>query len=155
MTDRPGSPITRQISEWEPNEVDVEVMRILRNAGCKDVAVWDRNVHDGTLRAIRSCDPPNHLWHLSVSHTRQGKRPNRKARYPTWDELADARYELLPGNINVVMYLPPEEDFVDVHETCFHLYEAPPEHIPAEMRPESKEERMALVNVIHEEAADI
>lgn len=47
-------------------------------------------------------------WHLSIS------RPDR---YPSWDEVAKARYELLPKNLNVVMLLPPPEHENEGKET--------------------------------------
>jgi hypothetical protein len=53
-------------------------------------------------------------WHMSISHP---------ARYPTWDEIAHVRYRLIPGDIEMVMHLPPEAEYVNVHDNCFHLYE--------------------------------
>jgi hypothetical protein len=53
-------------------------------------------------------------WHISISH---------RYRYPSWDEIKIARYTLCPKDITMVMYLPPEDEFVNVHERCFHLYE--------------------------------
>ena len=53
-------------------------------------------------------------WHLSVSHPK---------RYPTWDEVVKARYELLPEDVTMALYLPPLSEYVNVHETCFHLFE--------------------------------
>lgn len=60
--------------------------------------------------------PPNELllWHLSISH------PHR---YPTWDEIADARYELVPDDITMAMLLPPPGEYVNAHDTCFHLWQ--------------------------------
>lgn len=58
-------------------------------------------------------------WHLSISHrTKDGP-----GRYPTWDEIVEARYRFMPGGINVAMMLPPREQYVNLHETCFHLWE--------------------------------
>jgi len=54
------------------------------------------------------------LWHLSISH------PDR---YPTWDELADARYELVPDQVTMAMLLPPKADYLNVHPHCFHLWQ--------------------------------
>ena len=54
------------------------------------------------------------LWHLSISHPK---------RYPTWDEIKKARYELLPHDITVAMLLPPPNEYVNIHENCFHLWE--------------------------------
>ena len=61
-------------------------------------------------------------WHLSISHQTYDNKPGR---YPTWDEIADARYELLPDNTIMVMALPPKDAYINAHPTTFHLHEAP------------------------------
>jgi hypothetical protein len=43
-------------------------------------------------------------------------------RDPTWEEIAAARYALLPKLRDCVMVLPPEADYVNVHEHCFHVH---------------------------------
>ncbi len=53
-------------------------------------------------------------WHLSISH---------KSRYPTWDEIAHARYELIPNEVTMAMLLPPTEEYVNLHQNTFHLWE--------------------------------
>jgi hypothetical protein len=53
-------------------------------------------------------------WHLSISH---------EWRYPSWEEIKSARYELVPDAVRMTMDLPPSSEFVNVHENCFHLYE--------------------------------
>jgi hypothetical protein len=53
-------------------------------------------------------------WHLSISH---------ESRYPTWDEIKEARYRLCPANINMAMFLPPKSEYVNIHENCFHLWQ--------------------------------
>ncbi|SFU39659.1 DUF7694 domain-containing protein [Alicyclobacillus macrosporangiidus] len=53
-------------------------------------------------------------WHMSISH------PNR---YPTWDEIRDARYELVPDDVTMAMLLPPRREYVNLHQNCFHLHE--------------------------------
>jgi hypothetical protein len=60
--------------------------------------------------------PPGELelWHLSVSH------PDR---YPTWDEMADVRYELVPDEVTMALLLPPRAEYVNAHEHCFHLWQ--------------------------------
>ena len=57
---------------------------------------------------------PSGKKHLSISF---------KDRYPTWDEIKDARYALLPDHLDMAMYLPSKEDYVDVMTNCFHLFE--------------------------------
>lgn len=54
------------------------------------------------------------VWHLSISCAR---------RYPTWDEIKQARYGLLPDAITMAMLLPPSAQYVNVHPNCFHLWE--------------------------------
>lgn len=51
--------------------------------------------------------------HLSISC------PDRD---PTWDEIASARYALLPRAKDCVMVLPPEWHYANVHEHCFHVH---------------------------------
>lgn len=53
-------------------------------------------------------------WHLSISCG---------SRYPTWDEVAKARYELIPNDVTMAMLLPPMEQFVNLHQTTLHLWE--------------------------------
>ena len=55
-------------------------------------------------------------WHLSIS---------RQDRYPSWEEIKDARYALMPPNIVVAQILPPKNDYVNIHPNCFHLWEVP------------------------------
>lgn len=55
-------------------------------------------------------------WHLSISRTN---------RDPSWDEIATARYRLLPLVPNMVMPLPALADYVNLHPHTFHLIETP------------------------------
>lgn len=87
--------------------------------------VYQREVEDGhlTLLASRGSDG----WHLSISH-----RSNRlvtaaglpaPGRYPTWDEIAQARYQFAPDDVTMALLLPPRAEYVNVMPTCFHLWE--------------------------------
>jgi hypothetical protein len=53
-------------------------------------------------------------WHLSIAH------PDR---YPTWDEIREARYALVPNHVTMAMLLPPRQEYVNIHPHCFHLWE--------------------------------
>lgn len=53
-------------------------------------------------------------WHLSIAHPK---------RYPTWDEIKAARYELIPHDLTIAMILPPPSEYVNIHNNCFHLHE--------------------------------
>lgn len=53
-------------------------------------------------------------WHLSISC---------EHRYPTWDEIFDARYSLLPLGLTFAQILPPLTEYTNIHRNCFHLWE--------------------------------
>jgi len=53
-------------------------------------------------------------WHLSIAHT---------DRDPTWREISEARYRLIPNNVLTAMLLPPLEEYVNVHKHCFQMHE--------------------------------
>lgn len=78
------------------------------SAFVREVQVFQRRL----LRAIRSVD--NGRLHLSVS---------REERLPTWADVRDARYDLLPDELTFAMLLPPREIYVNVHPNTFHLWE--------------------------------
>ena len=59
-------------------------------------------------------------WHLSIS---------RKDRLPTWEEMRDARYALVPDEATMALLLPPQSEYVNVHEFCMQMYEIPGEYI--------------------------
>lgn len=69
-------------------------------------------VESGECLALVSKDDGK--WHLSISH------PDR---YPTWDEIRDARYEFIPDEVTMAMLLPPKGEYVNLHPNCFHLWE--------------------------------
>jgi hypothetical protein len=118
-TRRPGKPLRPLVGQWVPCTYG-ESLR-LREAVPYFHGMWRRTVASGQLRAILTEDPPG--WHLSVSFAPSDIM--KGTRYPSWDELADARYELAPRNIDMVMHLPPPAEYVNVHDTCFHLHEYP------------------------------
>lgn len=94
---------------------------------------WQRDVPDGHLSVLvgrELTDVPNGdrlaLWHLSISHRTNEERP-KPGRYPTWDEIHEARYRFLPDEVTVAMLLPPKNEYINVHATTFHLWELSPE----------------------------
>jgi hypothetical protein len=118
--------VARDVDElqWHASAADAELQALLQRAGTSELTILRKRVPDGELRAIRSCEPPDHRWHLSVSHWKQkwGRR-HPKPRYPTWEELADARYDLLPANLMVVLYMPPAEEIVAILDNTLHMWE--------------------------------
>ncbi len=66
----------------------------------------------GQCTVFAGKEPPG--WHMSISHP---------TRYPTWDEIREARYRFVPDAVTMVMILPPRAEYVNVHRNCFHLHE--------------------------------
>lgn len=79
-----------------------------------DVSAPAQAFQRGSCRVIVSRDGPEKLWHLSISC------PHR---YPHWDEIKKARYDLIPNEVTMAMLLPPRAEYVDIHPNCFHLHE--------------------------------
>lgn len=77
-------------------------------------AFGGRTYRCGELLVVVAHEPQG--WHLSCS---AGNR------YPTWDELRDARYDLLPGHMDMGMILPPLDEYVNTHGHTLHLHEVP------------------------------
>lgn len=88
------------------------------------IKVFQAEVSDGHLTVMTGREPE---FHLSISHRVDvpGKGLTRPGRYPTWDEIRDARYLFCPKDVTMAMVLPPESEYVNVHETTFHLWEIP------------------------------
>lgn len=62
-------------------------------------------------------------WHFSISH------PSRN---PTWEEQKTASYQLIPDDVCMVQILPPRAEYVNLHQFCFHWYEAGPKFFDIE-----------------------
>ena len=52
-------------------------------------------------------------WHLSAS-------ANHTLGYY---EIKELRYKFMPNDMEVAQIFPPREEFVNLHENCFHLWE--------------------------------
>jgi hypothetical protein len=90
--------------------------------GSHSVETWcyRKIVRDGMLTVLTTPDE-GAGYHLSISHAKGGK-PDR---YPSWDEIIEARDRFTPSSVEMVMYLPTKEEYVNLHETCFHLWSVP------------------------------
>lgn len=80
---------------------------------------WQKDIHDGHLSVFARTE--DGLFHMSISH--RINETLQPGRYPTWDEIFDARYRFCPLNKTMVMFLPPQEEYVNHHPTTFHLWE--------------------------------
>lgn len=69
----------------------------------------------GEVSACVSQDP-GVGWHVSISHPR---------RYPTWDEIYTAWYDLVPDTEHVqgAIFLPRRAEYVNMHPNCFHVHQ--------------------------------
>lgn len=67
---------------------------------------------------IATFDPTPHgtLLHVSASYA---------DRDPTWHDLKQLRAAFFPDDQDVIQLLPRAGVFVEIHEHCFHLYQAP------------------------------
>ncbi len=79
-----------------------------------------RVCESGYLRAIVSRDLG--YWHLSVSH--------RSGIYPNWDQLADARYDLIPHDVDMALILPPPGNYVNANPGVLQLTEVKDPDMP-------------------------
>lgn len=66
----------------------------------------------------------------SLDHGRIHMSISRADRYPSWDEIRDARDHLLPLGKHFAMALPPAQHYVNIHYNCFHLWECLVEREP-------------------------
>lgn len=66
-------------------------------------ALISHEPHGGSMR-----------WHASLS---------RKDSLPSWGDIKDFRYSLLPLDLTFAQILPPPEDYVNLHQYCLHLWE--------------------------------
>jgi|SRR5271166_6113702 len=72
---------------------------------------------------VRVCVAKEHrLWHISISC---------EYRYPTWDEIFTAWYDLVPGaeDIEGAIILPRKAEYVNIHPNCFHVHQLTGEEI--------------------------
>jgi hypothetical protein len=72
----------------------------------------------GRCRIIVAQGPAG--WHLSIS------KPDK---LPTWEEVRDARYALIPDKATMALLLPPSAEYVNVQEFTLHLHEIPGEEL--------------------------
>ena len=101
---RPGRPIELSVPRWFAQQHGHGVRRFALGE-CTVIVAREPLGRDGAL-----------AWHLSISHP---------SRYPTWDEIKTARYELTPPEVTMVMVLPPPEEYVNLEaqDNVFHLHE--------------------------------
>lgn len=68
--------------------------------------------------AVGTTDKWGLLLHVSMSY------PDHD---PTWDEIKAVRAAFFPADVDAMMMLPRQSNFVNVHQHCFHLWQTPQE----------------------------
>lgn len=99
---------------WRRVQLTASVQGMLPDVWCYQKETND----EGHLSVLVGPEPDG--FHMSISHRLNNSL--EPGRYPTWDEIVEARYEFCPKNITMAMMLPPKEEYVNVHETTFHLW---------------------------------
>lgn len=87
-----------------PETIGGENVRAYKNGPIRIIISEDTGPVFGVMRKC---------LHLSISH------PNR---YPTWDEILDARNTLMPSDRDGYMIMPKKGLYVNVHPNCFHVW---------------------------------
>lgn len=77
----------------------------------------------GELVVLISHNEDEGGWHMSMS---------KKDKMPTYEEMKDMRYKMLPNRIYACEIFPPREEFVNRHPFCRHLWEMPKDKIKRE-----------------------
>ena len=108
--------------DWRPVPLPGDLRRAME-PGTKAYQADAENGGHLTAFVSRSLDAG---WHVSISHRwgilGPGGRPI-PGRYPTWDEIKDARYRFVPDAVTMALYLPPRAEYVNIMDTCFQLFE--------------------------------
>ena len=80
-----------------------------------DLRTFRRRAREGTLTVMAGTEPEG--FHLSISHPR---------RYPTWDEIMQARDNFTPAQMTFIQLIPPRDRWMNIHDNCFHLWQQLP-----------------------------
>jgi hypothetical protein len=107
------------VSDWQ----QVETPSVLIAAGMRWTKAFQRDVTGGGWLTCFVGPEPDIGWHLSISHNVMFNGQQRPGRYPTWDEITEARYRFVPDAVTMAMMLPPRAEYVNVHDTTFHLHQ--------------------------------
>lgn len=70
---------------------------------------------DGAMSVLVTVEPHNETTWLHVSVA-------RRDRYPSWEEIRAVKDLFIGKDKDAVMILPREEDYVNIHSNCFHVY---------------------------------
>ena len=108
ISNTPNLPIIREILPEHMTPAQQQIHRLLEPG--------TRSFRMGVCHIELSPPFNGEGWHLSISTPK---------RYPTWDEVAKAWYELVPeaDGRTAAMILPPKADYINIHNYCFQVHE--------------------------------
>lgn len=69
-----------------------------------------------TVMASVDATPHGLLRHISVSYAKKD---------PSWSDLRAVRAAFFSSDVDVIQVLPRADQYVNFHQHCFHLFEAP------------------------------
>jgi hypothetical protein len=100
------------------------VYAALNELGAEDPWRYTKDVADGRLQVLVSPNPDG--YHMSIAHLAIDEAGDPSpGRNPSWEEIREARYLFCPPASTMAMLLPPKAEYVNFHETTFHLWEVP------------------------------
>lgn len=98
-------------------------LALMAEAAQLDMWRYIKDVEDGRLQVLTNATPEG--FHLSISHlVLDEDNTPAPGRYPTWTEILEAREFFTNPQVRFVMHLPTKEEYVNIHETTFHIWEA-------------------------------
>lgn len=103
---------------YMPRTINEDVPPLVRANDLEESALTlegERIYRQGECTVRHRQDNGKHA--LSISH------PDR---YPTWDEVTEAKYRLIP-NVHMVMPLPAPDEYLNLHPYMFNLFEIYPQ----------------------------
>lgn len=99
----PNGGVLRRFDRWTPTE-HCQGARYKGPGGLVVIATLDSTERHGNL------------LHISMSYA---------DRDPTWTTIKQVRAAFFPPDVDVMMVMPREADYVNVQEHCFHLWQTP------------------------------
>lgn len=98
-------------------------LKVLADSQVFQKEVDESDYPGGHLSVITEPGPDG--FHLSISHRYHARKDAAAVpgRYPTWDEILEARDLFCPRDRTFAMLMPPAAQYVNIHPTTFHLWE--------------------------------
>lgn len=119
-------PIATEHGPWEYERPDDRLLEVSKRYGMPVPETWVFLKGDGSLRALIGREnvgtekAEDFRWHISVAPYMN--------RVPSWDELVFAAHSLRPG-VTFIVGIPPESQWMSLHDYVIHLWESKDEGI--------------------------